>query len=1620
MVLLTAIPLSFAQDTATQAIGLPAHGSFDGSDFDTVQLNNGNLHIVLPLYSLPGRGLGVSVSLVYDSKGWYEYTLNSVQGTPVYVRQRATSSNHWVIAGPLTSGASPWTSSQDNGLNFGASGKLNNCVGGGQAMLYTPSYREPDGTSHSFPSYGLPGNACGYYAPTYLLSNDGQGYMLMLNSPGGVYTKSGTHLYRTVDSSGAVNGLVMEDSNGNKITRSVASNVPAPTITDTLGRTLGLIPVLNTSTGKYELKYYDSTGTQQTIQITVTTVNIHTNLCRVQNTGSDGPCNEAVGSGQLPSVIQLPNGMQYVITYVQNSDGQISSIQLPTGATISYGWNSVDDAGPQVTSRTVTVGSQVSIWSYSPAGGGTSTVTDPLGNDTVHTFQALDVCALGDIPYSYESLAQYYQGPKSGNVPLKTVQTVYQNPAQPHLPLSVTTTWNQQGGLTSRVETDYYEQAQIPVCTTTPSWGNVTEKREFAFGTNGNYGALARKTDYQYAHISGNTDYNVNYLNLGIADLVTEKTVWDGSGNKMADVKSIYDGTAVTTTSGVPNHDYTIGTYRGNATQLLVWLDTTNTWQPPTNNSYNDLGHILSTTDPGGHTTNFSYLDSWSGATCGVGTNTQAYLTQTSAPDTTNSQGATVHHRSQKTYLPCTGQTQSARDENDILASRTGTTYTYDLMLRPVSIAHTDGGQTSYSYTDTANAVSVTTTEKQDSTHNIVSTSYHDGLGRVKQTQLVDPNDGDTFVDTTYDLMARVASVSNPHRSGSLPTDGTTTYQYDPLDRKTLEIPPDGTSSSNNVATSYGAQTTGVVGLTSTVTDQAGHKRMSVTDALGRMVDVWEPDPSTGTLVNETLYTYNARDNLVQVDQKGNTTDTTQWRTRTFSSDSLSRLLTANNPESGTTTWTYDADSNVLTKKDARNNTITYNYDQLHRVATTGSTHAKVYSNGDPAVDYYFDQTSYNGLTIVEGVNHRTGMGDLTGSAAWTFDTEGRTLSEKRTINISGLTPSAVTKSLTYSYNLDGSMKSLTYPTGHRVDYAYNTAGHALSAIDSTGTTINYVTGATYAPHGDVAGYTNGAATGFTGIVTTNAWNNRFQPSSFSAATQGTGAHTVQSLSFNFNLGTSDNGLLTKITNGVNSGRTTNYAYDQLNRIVAGWHDATDWGTQYTLDIWGNLTQKAPCNNTVGCPSRSTGESFSISVTASKNNRFDTYSYDASGNLLNDKLNHSFSYDAENRPYSAGGVTYYYDGEGERVAKSTHTLYLFGTGSAPVVETDIHGSMLGEYVFFNGKRVAKRKVDSSVHYYFADQIGSASVVTNATGAMPPEEDIEYHPYGEQQVYADTLGQQYRFTGHEHDSETNDDYFGARYYSSGFGRFLTPDWAATPVAIPYAVMGNPQTLNLYSYVENNPITGTDPDGHCLEDACVVEGGVVVTAMALHYLASPPGQQMLRNATMDLVHLGGAISGFFHPDNSNKNVPPPPLIPTPSQQQGTPASTSQQGAVNNAPINSGTTAVQPYDVGEASDLRGRSVPGDNIDIHHVPQQNPAGQTVQGYDGKTGPAIALPNDEHKAIPTEKGEATKSPRDQLAKDVKDLRNNTNAPNSQIQKVIDLNKQKYPEMNKPNQGTSQ
>ena len=91
-------------------------------------------------------------------------------------------------------------------------------------------------------------------------------------------------------------------------------------------------------------------------------------------------------------------------------------------------------------------------------------------------------------------------------------------------------------------------------------------------------------------------------------------------------------------------------------------------------------------------------------------------------------------------------------------------------------------------------------------------------------------------------------------------------------------------------------------------------------------------------------------------------------------------------------------------------------------------------------------------------------------------------------------------------------------------------------------------------------------------------------------------------------------------------------------------------------------------------------------------------------------------------------------------------------------------------------------------------------------------DADFEPYGGEHAYVNNCPQNYKFTGKERDSESDLDNFGARYYASTMGRFMTPDWALKPIAVPYAKFGDPQTLNLYAYVENSPLNRIDADGH----------------------------------------------------------------------------------------------------------------------------------------------------------------------------------------------------------------
>jgi YD repeat-containing protein len=256
----------------------------------------------------------------------------------------------------------------------------------------------------------------------------------------------------------------------------------------------------------------------------------------------------------------------------------------------------------------------------------------------------------------------------------------------------------------------------------------------------------------------------------------------------------------------------------------------------------------------------------------------------------------------------------------------------------------------------------------------------------------------------------------------SSPKGTVTTYGYDALGRKISETYPD----SSVLTTAY-------CGPDTLVTDPTNKWRRSRVDALGRLVEVDEPNavgatvastgcPGTGEPIWVTSYTYDILGNLTQVLQNGS-------HTRSFTYDSLSRLLTSSNPEAGQVTYTYDANGNVLTKTDARNITSNYTMDALNRV--TGIT----YSNNDPSLTFTYDGTSCLNIpgSVCQNIGYRTGMTDGAGSEAWAYyvdKTNSRSIhQEQRTTNSS---PNNITKTTTYYLDLAGTCRRLSIPPDAR------------------------------------------------------------------------------------------------------------------------------------------------------------------------------------------------------------------------------------------------------------------------------------------------------------------------------------------------------------------------------------------------------------------------------------------------------------------------------------------------------------------------------------------------------------------------------------------------------------
>jgi len=213
------------------------------------------------------------------------------------------------------------------------------------------------------------------------------------------------------------------------------------------------------------------------------------------------------------------------------------------------------------------------------------------------------------------------------------------------------------------------------------------------------------------------------------------------------------------------------------------------------------------------------------------------------------------------------------------------------------------------------------------------------------------------------------------------------------------------------------------------------------------------------------------------------------------------------------------------------------------------------------------------------------------------------------------------------------------------------------------------------------------------------------------------------------------------------------------------------------------------------------------------------YCYDANRNMTRRNATSSactngdtLVYDQENRLTSitVGGTTttYTYDGDGNRVKKVAGSTATYYVGNY----FEVTNGVSTKYYYFGKQRVAMR-TNTGVLYLHSDHLGSTSITTNSAGACTSAQ--WYYAYGNVRTPAPTtpcsgaLPTDYTFTGQRRDASAGLMYYGARYYDPTLGRFVSAD-----TLVPSA--GNPQSLNRYAYVLNNPVKYADPTGHWSEE------------------------------------------------------------------------------------------------------------------------------------------------------------------------------------------------------------
>jgi RHS repeat-associated protein len=1212
------------------------------AEMGTVDAASGNLHLEIPLGSFPQRGQNGALvpKLLYDSHIWMVPTDGA--------------SAVWTTQGAFY-GLAFDTWSFDEGGAIGVylldQGGPNGCDD--DEMLWSNS-----GVQHYFniPGTLINGDQC---SGGTAYAADSSGFQLRQTAWGGgldatisVFAPDGTEVYGSDLYSV---GVASKDPNGNYLGLTLATANPPgiynPVI-DTLGRKV--VTVLgNVYSSPMTLSVLNAEGGTSNYVITYTTIPVLTDF---QMPGV-AECNNNCTAEVITS-IGLPDGTSYSFTYdcyqsgnaVCNSPegqsgyyGTLTSMTLPTGATITYGysmfggvsWENSNNEYPSrwLTSKTSSAGT----WTYNPvvtAGAGpneavclpnsglyvgcmnvqvtrpdgsfeiTSFIVDPAGGSWPQVIQSKDNSGvlLSTVNNTWDFSNQCTLNLCFGADPDQSARYVgYQDVRK----LSTSTTVPVPSGNITKQTTYTYD---------TPQTGNLTAIEEWKYQS-GTFPSVPDRATY-ITYKSIGTNNNINHpIVVAVCNNTGSDADCPGGGSKVAKTTITYDAygsngsLALADAPGVVNHDDTnFGTSyttRGNPTQISRWVSGTSSGATcgstclTTALSYYTTGQVIQALDPNNNATTYSYADSFysdNGAdppsTFTPASPTNAYVTKVTDPTGTTSMG----------YYYGSGQPALGVDYD----GRTTYAHYVDPFDRPTETVYPIGWTLNQYHlpvegeTELDSYAAIGTTTASTSCASCAHTQVMlDSFGRAITQSLVNNPAGQAYVNTAYDSLNRVSTSSHPNFGSSDPNDVVETSYYDGLSRSVEVAHPDG----EFARSAYGANVGNLGGVTSQQSspatygygfpvlslDEGGKQRQEWLDGFGHVIEVDEPS-STSTTAGTAIITISGTEGEHEI-------CITKPEPECFGPypDTGSLTVTINGFAataswgSGSTAATVAASLAGALNSSQSPVTASVNGTSVTMMAVGFSPSFSVVSNG-PYYDFSASPTS----GTLSG-----GSGGIATSPVFT----------SYTYDALGNLTSVIQGSQTRSYQYDG-LSRLTQeitPEAGTVTLAYVTTTGALCS------------GSPSNPCSRTAPATNKT----TGTVTTTyAYNTANQ------LTKKTHSDTTGTESYTYGTGPSDNnvGRLTKMTDPSGSEA---YSYDEIGRVtqVTKIVGTTSYPTKYAYNAGSELTKITyPSGRVVEYSYDDVGHLCEVAATAAANCGTATSPYVTLT---------SASYDAASRPLSA-------------------------------------------------------------------------------------------------------------------------------------------------------------------------------------------------------------------------------------------------------------------------------------------------------------------------------------------------------------------------------------------------